>query len=163
LNDFYATISNDGLPSLKLLHKADDKLIISLPIQNATKDHRSYILSTWVKSYEAEARRVVCGTASGGYLHIPHDVYRSGESATAERHWEKSKVVTSDDGYTIHAWVCAEPGALWHVYVPPTLRGGGVARELVEAYAGKVYMVSKPWPKHTPGLHNVTYNPYMIV
>jgi GNAT superfamily N-acetyltransferase len=95
---------------------------------------------------------------------IRPDVYRSGESATAELNWSSSMVVTGEDGYTIHSWVCfsnGQPGHLYHVYVPPQLRSEGIAKALVEHFVGKVYTVHKPWPNGIPKGHTVTYNPWV--
>lgn len=127
-----------------------------LPVIKATDEHRSYILSTWVKSYETFARRLLL---SG--MRLPQELYRSGESRLAENKWNLSSVVTSPgDSYAIHGWVCGEPGRLYHVYVPPQLRGCGVARALVESTVGKEYSTHKPWPT-TPKGHVVSWSPYL--
>ncbi len=143
-----------------LSSKASSKIIERLPIVIATQEHRNYILSTWVRSYEAYARKVVVSGGASGTIHVPSDTYRSGESAVAELHWEKCHVVTGTDSYTIHAWVCATKGNLWHVYVPPQLRGKGIAKGLVGRFAGSHYLVSKPLPYKFSG-HAVHYSPYM--
>ncbi len=93
-------------------------------------------------------------------MRCPSEVYRAGESKAAELLWSKSHVVTGDDGFTIHAWICGTEGKLWHVYVPPPLRRIGVARALVESTVGTRYLVCKPWPT-TPKGHQVSYSPYM--
>ncbi len=126
----------------------------------ATNETRNFILATWVRSYEAANRRVGIG-GFGSTLRVKSDVYRAGETAVAEALWELSKVVVGQDGYTVHGWICATPGRLYHVYVPPGLRRCGVAKGLIEAYAGKEYMVQKPWPYSTPAGHTVTYNPFL--
>lgn len=131
-------------------------MIEELPVIPAKPEHRSYILSTWVKSYESSVRRL---TVAG--MRIQTDVYRAGESKLAEKYWHISGVLVSPgDEYTIHGWVCASAGRLWHVYVPPQLRGNGVARELVEQSAGKQYATHKPWPT-VPRGHEVTWSPYL--
>ncbi len=152
----YASVSTNGsTTSLVLSHKESGKELETLPIVQASEQHRSYIISTWVKSYETFNRRIdVCG------MRIPSEVYRTGESKAAELLWSKSHVVTGDDGFTIHAWICGSQGKLWHVYVPPPLRCIGVARGLVEQYCGATYLVPKPWPTVPKG-HHVSYSPYL--
>lgn len=156
---FYASVSPTGL---KLLSRATDEVLSELPIIKATEEHRAFILATWVRSYESSSRRLqVAG------MRLSAETYRVGESALAESRWPISRVVVSqDDAYTIHGWVCGEapsaaggPGRLWHVYVPPNLRGSGVAKGLVESVCGKEYVVHKPWPS-TPRSHIVSWSPY---
>lgn len=150
---FYAKNSQNGL---KLFSK-DDKLLQELPVVQATEEHRSYILSTWVRSYEAHARKL---RLSG--LQMQQDVYRGGESKVAEDHWNKAHVLGSEaDSYVIHAWVCGEPGKLYHVYVPPHLRQSHIATELVERVCGTFYTTHKPWPHKAPSSHHVTWSPYL--
>ncbi len=143
-----------------LKHPASLRVLQTLPVIQATDDHRSFILSTWVRSYEPFARKLVASVGKD-LVRCSTEAYRTGEARVAEANWAKSKVVVSEgDQYTIHAWVCCIPGQLWHVYVPPQFRGCGLAKALVEEYAGKVYQVSKPWPSQ-PNTHSVTYNPWM--
>jgi hypothetical protein len=149
---FYASVSQNGL---KLLSKATDEVLSELPVIPATEQHRAFILATWVRSYESSARKLQLAG-----MRIPQDVYRLGESQLSESKWALCRVVVSkDDEYTIHGWVCGEPGRLWHVYVPPNLRGSGVAKGLVESVCGKEYVVHKPWPS-TPRSHTVSWSPY---
>ena len=106
---------------------------------------------------------MVVSIGLSGHAKLDTSEYGPGESKVAERNWERCHVVTSPGNpFTIHAWVCADEHRLWHVYVPPELRGHGVARALVEHYAGTDYRVSKPWPR-TPSGHRVLWNPYLNV
>lgn len=132
-------------------------IVEHLNVIPATQDHRSFILSTWIRSYEPYIRRLIVAGMS-----VRGEDYRNGESRAAERHWESSRVVTGDDGYTVHGWVCGHPGTLFHVYVAPQLRGGGLGKGLVEVVSGKDYVVTKPWPK-VPHGHTVHYNPWGIL
>lgn len=136
-----------------------------LPIVDSQEAHRSYIISTWVKSYDALARHLKVSNRYEGLV-MTKDVYRDGESRLAEQNWHNSKVIVSpDDEFTIHGWVCSVTGSsghtLLHVYVPPEFRSMGVGRGLVEYTCGKTYQVMKPWPK-TPRGHNVIWNPYNV-
>lgn len=149
---FFVNVSPNGL---RLTSPTGD-VLEELPIVPAKPEHRAYILSTWVRSYESMARRLLVAG-----MRFPTEEYRNGESRLAEAHWDKAKVVVSSaDEFTIHAWVCAEPGRLFHVYVPPALRRSGVARALVESTAGKDYVVHKPWPSIPRG-HSVAWSPYV--
>jgi len=145
-----------GPEGLNLISKENGELLETLPVIQALPEHRSYILSTWVRSYEAAARRLMVAG-----MRLSQETYRSGESKLAERFWELSRVVVSPgDTYTIHGWVAAEQGRLLHVYVPPQFRASGMARCLVERVAGTEYVVHKPWPT-VPRGHQVTWSPYL--
>lgn len=151
MKDFYASVSDNG-SKLLLKSKETDRILEELNLIKALPEHRNYIISTWVKSYEKHARK--CGFRS--------EYYRAGESKLAEGLWDGAMVaVSGSDPYTVHAWVCGYNGYLAHVYVPPELRNHGVARALVELVAGKEYSVHKPWPR-TPAGHKVTWNPYLV-
>lgn len=61
----------------------------------------------------------------------------------------------------VHAWACGDVGLLHYVYVPPELRGHGLARRLITELLGdypKHVNVTHPWPRessrfrHVPGL-----------
>jgi hypothetical protein len=158
LNAFFANVSGTGL---ELFSRQTKQLLQTLPIVKAGDEHRSFIISTWVKSYESSCRKLALGLAGQPGLRIDHKTYRAGEAKVAERHWEKSYVVVGEnDPYTIHGWVCAEQGKLWHCYIPPALRLSGCARGLVEVFAGRNYHVSKPWPNQPSG-HTCSYDPWM--
>jgi hypothetical protein len=157
LNAFCAKVSDAGL---QLFSRQTNQLLQTLPIVPASEEHRSFIISTWVKSYESHARKLIIGPAN---IRVNQAAYRAGEAKVAERHWKKAHVIVSpDDAYTIHGWVCATEGKLWHCYVPPALRMAGTARGLVLQFAGPRYDVQKPWPY--PGAfreHTITFNPWM--
>ncbi len=173
MKDFYADIYSDGSSTfLRLIAKGTDKVLQELPIINARAEHRNYIISTWVRSFETMARRMVssCGAS---LVHLDPESFRAGESRLAESHWTDSKVIVSpEDGYTIHGWFAIGPsssdsndvpcnnGILRHCYVPPDLRNHGICRVVVEHFLGKTYKVSKPWPS-TPKGHYVVWNPYV--
>ena len=135
--------------SLELVHRESGKVVEKLPIRLAQEEHRAFILATWVRSYASHARKAV-----------PRSAYAEGEAKLAERFWPKTFVVTSpDDDYTIHAWICCEPGHLYHVYVIPELRRKGIADSLVRKLVGGKVQYARPWPYDVP--RNWTFNPYL--
>ncbi len=133
----------------RILLKKGDVVLETLLLSRATDEHRSFIISTWVKSYESQARR-----------HGIKNFYVRHEPAVAERLWDQCTVVTDDTGYTVHAWVCAnDRGQLWHCYVIPTLRQLRLATRLIEyACPGGLKEYARPWPysAHAP------VNPYLL-
>jgi GNAT superfamily N-acetyltransferase len=151
---FYDT--SGGNPKAYVEMLLGEKSLEKLPICRPDERHRSFILSTWVRSYEPMARRVV---TSG--------VYNSEEARVAERLWDRSWIVTSpDDDYTVHGWVCgrtaadAGPGVLHHCYVVPQLRHRGVAKALISHACGRILQYVRPWPWKAP--NGWTFNPYLI-
>ena len=125
---------------------------VTLPVTKAGQEHRSYILSTWVKSYQPFLRKWLPNLDKAAEL----------EGKLAETHWEQTSIVTSpSDEFTIHAWVAGLPGVLHYVYVPPDLRGKGIARALIRHVCGHTFQYGRPWPfKKAPS--GGTYNPYLL-
>lgn len=121
---------------------------VTLPLTQAGPQHRSYILATWVRSYAPQLRKWLGS--------VPEE-----EGLQAEKLWDQSLVVTDDDGFTVHAWVCGSPGLLHYVYVPPELRRKGVAEALIKHLCGHTYEYGRPWPyKKEP--NGGKYNPYIL-
>ena len=118
-----------------------------LPIVEANDQHRSFIISTWLKSYRGHARRQGL-----------QDVYDINEPSIAESRWKDCTVVTDEDGYTVYAWICGKPGSLWHVYVIPELRMYGLSRALIGMVCGASYDLARPWPFRS----NHRVNPYLL-
>lgn len=151
LKNVSARCSSDGL-KLELIK--DSKVLESLPIVKAKDQHRSFILSTWIRSYLPTAKK---------WVH--KDVYHKEEQKVAERDWIRCHVVTNpEDEFTVVAWICGAPsGILRHVWVMQDLRNLGIAKALIERFCGKNVVATKPWPfQHTPrGLH-WTFNPYRM-
>lgn len=145
LKDVCATLSTDGTPRILLSNPTS--LLEELPIVKPTAAHRSFILSTWVKSYKGRARDQGIG---GAYdLHEP---------AIAESRWMDCLVVTDDSGFTVHAWVCGRDGQLWHCYVVPDLRRLRVATRLIEHACGELREYARPWPYS----QHARLNPYLL-
>lgn len=136
---------HDG-PSIQLVK--GEEVIEMLPIIKATRMHRSFILATWVKSLTGRARS----------MGVTQEMFTEGEPPIAESYWDNCWVVTDDDGFTVHAWVCGNKGDLMHVYVVPELRRLRIATRLIELATGGLKAYARPWPytAHAP------VNPYLL-
>ncbi len=145
LKNISSLLSTDGSPRILLTHNGET--VESLAIVQAAQEHRSFILSTWVKSYESQARRQGLRAEYAKY-----------EPAIAESRWQDSLVVTDPDGYTVHAWVCGRDGQLWHCYVVPELRRIRVATRLIEFACGPLKEYARPWPYSA----HARLNPYLL-
>lgn len=145
LKGISSQLSTDGTPRIVLTHHGAE--VESLPIVPAAPEHRSFILSTWVKSYESQARKQGL-----------REQYKKHEPAIAESRWSDCWVVTDNDGFTVHAWVCGESGCLWHIYVVPELRGLRVATRLIEYACGSLKEYARPWPYSA----HARLNPYLL-
>ncbi len=141
----YATLSCDGTPQILL--KREQDTLASLPICKATNEHRSFILSTWVKSYANQARNQGI-----------QQFYAEYEPAIAESRWMDCLVVTDDTGFTVHAWACGHRGQLWHCYVVPELRRLRVATTLIQHACGQLAEYARPWPYSA----HARVNPYIL-
>lgn len=61
----------------------------------------------------------------------------------------RCRVVVLANGATVHAWAAGAGGKLWYAYVPPELRGEGLARRVVTELLGgypDVIPITHPWP-----------------
>ena len=119
-----------------------------LPIVLADDSHRSFIISTWVKSYEGQARR----------QGIAKEFYSKHEPEIAESRWSDCWVLTDDGGYTVHAWVCGSAGNLQHMYVQPGLRRMRIATRLIEFACGPLRAYARRWPYSA----HARTNPYLM-
>jgi GNAT superfamily N-acetyltransferase len=144
LNGVSSELSSGGSPGIHLVK--GEKVLEELRLMGANQEHRSFILSTWVKSYETQARKQGI-----------KEFYSKHEPKLAEKLWDKCIVLTDDSGYTVHAWVCSINGALYHVYVVPELRKLRVATRLIE-YAGPLKEYARPWPFAA----HARVNPYLL-
>lgn len=64
---------------------------------------------------------------------------------------------------TVHAWACGDVDTLHYVYVPPELRGHGLARRVITALFGELpehVHVTHPWPRPSPRFR---YVPHLIL
>jgi len=139
-------LSSDGSPAIILEDKKGALLEILLIVQ-AKDEHRSFILATWVKSYEAAARKQGLGAFYGAH-----------EPAIAESRWSDCSVLTDTAGFTVYGWVCGSDGRLWHCYVVPELRRVRIATRLIEHACGYLKEYARPWPYST----HARVNPYLL-
>lgn len=139
-------LSTDGSPSI-LLEDKSGNLLETLSLVRATEEHRSFILSTWVRSYESQARRQGFG-----------QFYSKHEPAVAESRWGDCWVLTDSGGYTVLGWVCGNEGQLWHCYVAPELRRVRIATRLIEQACGELREYARPWPYSA----HAKLNPYLL-
>jgi GNAT superfamily N-acetyltransferase len=140
--------SADSKSYLRLVTDGEE---LTLPVYPASKTHRSFILATWVKSYAPVLRKWL-----GDGIGLEE------EAQQAETLWGQTLVCGSEnDEFTIHAWVCGSPGVLHYVYVPPDLRGKGIAGALIRHVCGHKFQYGRPWPfrKEPSGGQ---YNPYLL-
>ena len=133
---------------LELFNQGDQKALVELPILKAREEHRSFILATWIRSYQPVARRFMSRTD-----------YLREDAAVAESLWRHSHVVSSD-GFAIQAWMCSIGSTLHHCYVVPELRRKGITRALTRLLVGDRVEVARPWP--FPTGPRWSYNPFKI-
>lgn len=61
-------------------------------------------------------------------------------------------VIVLAEGPTVHAWACGETDTLHYVYVPPDLRGHGIAAQLIALVVGEYaehINVTHEWPRES--------------
>ena len=145
LSGVSAMLSCDGTPRILLVKEGNQ--LETLPIVSAGAVHRSFILSTWVKSYKSQARE----QGIAGF-------YDEHEPAIAESRWSDCLVVTDDTLFTVHAWCCGSEGRLWHCYVVPELRKLRLATRLIEHATGGLKEYARPWPFSA----HARVNPYLL-
>jgi GNAT superfamily N-acetyltransferase len=61
-------------------------------------------------------------------------------------------VTLATDERTVHAWACADDDLLHYVYVPPDLRGFGLAKRVITAVLGDYparINVTHAWPRES--------------
>ncbi len=132
---------------LSLIHSPTAEVIQELLISPAEDKHRSFIISTWLKSYRGTARK-----------HGNQEFYDRHEPGVAESRWRECLVASDEDGFTVYAWVCGSEGRLYHVYVVPELRRLQVSNRMVERACGKLQEYARPWPYQA----HARVNPYLI-
>ncbi len=148
LKDVSAKLSENGSPTILLVHNPSLEVVQKLPLVRAKPEHKGFILSTWIRSYRGMAR-------AQGY----EKFYAKHEPVLAENMWRNCVVATDDDGYTVYAWVCGmDKTELHHCYVIPELRRLRVASRLIEHVCPELTTYSKPWPYSA----HARVNPYLI-
>lgn len=134
--------------------------------REARPEDRGFIVSTWVRSFAEYAPW-------------------TSRARTLREHWNvadrlldapTSRVVVLCSvaiERTLHAWACADGTTLHYVYVPPELRGHGLARRVItaalDAYPETI-AVTHPWPArkgaidgaHPPSTSRFRWDPYPL-
>ncbi len=108
-----------------------------------TVGDRPYVASTW-------ARGSRYGLRTG-------DAFR-----LVNRALDVSDVLVLANNKTVHAWACGEAGLLHYVYVPPELRGHGLARDAITQLLGEYpehVNVTHPWPRESARFR---YTPHLL-
>ncbi len=147
LKDCSARLFTSGSQkTVQLVHRPTGEILQELSLSPSASDHRSFIISTWLKSYRPLARRQGIQTQ--------YDLY---EPAIAESRWQDSTVLTDEDGFTVYAWVNGSGGKLFHCYVVPELRRLGVAKAMILDACGERPEHARPWP-----FQNRFVNPYLL-
>lgn len=129
------------------------EVLAHLPVVQANEKHRNFILSTWVRSYQNVARKV-----------MDKETYAREESLVAERFWGRSSVAVSpEDEYVIHGWVCNLGSHVYHAYVPPDFRRHGMASEILRVTASdaKKLQIARPTEWKPKGFR-CEFNPYIL-
>jgi GNAT superfamily N-acetyltransferase len=95
-------------------------------------EHRAFVASTWARGSRYGLRT--------------RDAFR-----LVNRLLDASpRIVVAANGMTVHAWACGVADALHYVYVPPELRGHGIARRLITELFGEYpdrIVVTHRWPR----------------
>jgi GNAT superfamily N-acetyltransferase len=73
-----------------------------------------------------------------------------------------ARCIVLAEGATVHAWGCGAEDALHYVYIPPELRGHGLASQIIAlvlgSYAERIN-VTHPWPRASSRFR---YTPHFI-
>ena len=97
-------------------------------------EHRAYVVSTWARGqrYGLRTRQAFA------FVNTLLDTAPS--------------VKVAARGRCVHAWACGDGDVLHYVYVPPELRGHGLARRLITELFGEYpehVDCSHPWPRES--------------
>lgn len=109
-----------------------------LLLRPAKVTDRAFVFATWMRSYRQTQHLV------------EYESYHRGQVRRVERLWDRARIICREPSPdTIHGWVCGDTGLLHYVYVPPDLRGRGLAREVVRAVCGPKLEFTHRWPFDT--------------
>jgi GNAT superfamily N-acetyltransferase len=107
-------------------------------------EDRRFIVPTWVRSFAEYAPWSRAATLRGHWAVA--DTLLDAPDV-------RVMVLASDEAArTLHAWAAGVGDALHYVYVPPELRGHGLARRCITALLGsypKHIDVTHPWPRES--------------
>jgi len=124
-------------------------------ISRAEKEHRAFVLSTWVRSAWQMVKK-----------DVPYETFMSYEPRLAELRFESGHVwVDTEDGYSINGWVAGDPdkNLLFHVYVAPELRGFGLGTKLISVIGEKPEVIRCPRLNRVSKLPLGPLNPYLLL
>lgn len=114
----------------------------------------NFVHSTWCKSYK------------GRFLGCPMPIYIHRQPKLVEFLMDKygwQVLCSEEEEDAIHAWICASDSVLHYIYVPPDLRGRGIAKMLI-SYVFSDYpeyiRTTHIWPHMTKRFY---YDPYILV
>lgn len=117
----------------------------------------NYVRSSWFKNYQPLAK-VSPSTFSKYHPRLIDEILASKQASTVI-------ACTDSDPNVVHGWACGEiDGPLHFAYVPPNMRGRGVARAMISAVLGQ-------YPNHInvthrfvgrPDSRRFSYNPYIL-
>lgn len=117
---------------------------VSLKLVHARKTHRSFILSTWVRSEVEQNRRTILKRGPSEFR--CEGDFAKGEGKLAEWLWGNSVVVVADDPDVCQAWICRTKHGILYAYTPPALRGMGIFSALVRGVCKDSKVLGTPWP-----------------
>lgn len=113
---------------------------------------RRYVVSTWVRSFADNApwsKRLALASHWG----VVDRVLDEGSRV----------VILGNDSGAVHAWACGSGAMLHYAYVPPELRGNGMARRAISALLGDYpehIDCSHPWPRQS---RRFRWQPYVLL
>ncbi len=112
-----------------------------------TPRDRRYVVPTWAQSARYDGMRKRCRFALVDRLLD-----------------EGAKVVClATDELTVHAWAAGDGDVLHYVYVPPELRGQGLARRVITAVLGAYpehITITHEWPRASSRFR---YSPHLLL
>ena len=117
----------------------------------------NYVRSSWFRNYQPLAK-VSGSTFARFHPKLIDELLASDDASTVI-------ACAEEDPTVIHGWACGEAdGPLHFAYVPPNLRGRGIAKEMIQAVLGS-------YPNHInvthrfvgrPDSRRFTFNPYIL-
>jgi GNAT superfamily N-acetyltransferase len=114
-------------------------------VREMTASDRRFVAPTWALSSRYE------GMSKAARFRLVDRVLDGG-----------ARCIVLAEGATVHAWACGAEDALHYAYVPPELRGHGIAAKLIAlvlgSYAERIN-VTHPWPRASS---RVRYTPHFI-
>jgi len=139
-----------SVQSLEIVEPNGEKT--ELVVVPAGDQHRSFILSTWIRSWLASGRLI--GTWVSEHL--------DDERRVAEANWSGAMVLTDSDGYVVYAWVLPKDGHLDYVYVAPEVRKIGIAKAMASLVCDMKSRSRSVSPTAPAWIRDLKFNPYIF-